>query len=94
LWHRADFIFRSPERPELAEGNEWRLRKINPAPILPYLAYLNINVLMNGAGTREARAANSRTPLWAQRFAVEPYAKLVLGVNIVDTAPLAVWLFI
>jgi hypothetical protein len=32
----AIFIFRSPEHPELAEGDEWRLRKTNPAPILPY----------------------------------------------------------
>jgi hypothetical protein len=65
-------------------GDEWRLRKINPAPILPYLVYLNINVLMSGVNTREARAANSRTQLWAKRFAVEPLAKLVLGLNIMD----------
>jgi hypothetical protein len=64
-------------------GDEWRLRKINPAPILPHVVYLNINVLMGNVGTREARAANSRTPLWAKRFAVKPLAKLVLGLNIV-----------
>jgi hypothetical protein len=42
------------------------------------------------------KCSGSRIPLWAKRFAMESLAKLVLGLIMVDTAPLcgAVFIFL